>query len=1226
MGKSADRGGAMMKRVIFLIIVSILFLNPASAYSADPPGFRDEWLHLLKTGNEREKRLALASLWFLEYPENRKDPSILPLIVVALKEKDPSMREAAAEALGRIGGSQKSEEEKVIPALLSALEDPSPRVREVAVRAFARWSWRDRQGIAPLIRKLGDPSPWVRISAAYSLGELKTQEAVEPLLELMEDDSDWRFKYVQQEALIALRKIGILKKPLIAMVVKKFQDKYLKIDIIKIIGDLKIIEAKELLAQAARDSHDIVRKKALNALSELVLISQHQDRWGSKPRTVDDPYATILISSLHDHSAEIRAQSAEALGKSQDRRAIPALIDALNDTSIPVKKNAMKALGNFPDERIFDAAIHYIQTHPNDPDNHLLQATFISVARKTSRQRAYSFLSEGKRHLQSSLTGMPRGTPYREMIVHPHAVQKLFQAIENSDPRVPQEILGLLGSFADDRIEGYLLHYLESPYPGLRRTAASLLEDFAGDQAFPKLANILKDGDPKVKAATAKTLGALKDGRGLNALVGLSGDPSPEVREAAAGSLGAFNVKRALDALVELSGDPNARVRAAGLRSLGGFDEKKVLDLMVEHLKDESTSVQGVAVLYLKDHPDPRAVEPLIALLGQEDTFLPGLAAEALGKIGDKKALQPLMNALKGEYDRNRRFGVDKELREKAALALGSLGAREAVPVLISALQDKGAKIGAIRALGAIKDESAVPALIKCLADENPMAQRQAALALKEIGTPEALAAFKEFSKDKPSLAVSIPRLGSMTPVDSSKIPRLAAPPRSVGRGYAIGITQGPERPSQKPGEAEIPRASPPPQPTALQFKRESRQGGDINPFLEKLKSKDPEVRREAALRLGDIGNPEAADHLLAALQDENARARAGATYALGNLKEKRAVDSLLRLLKDPDPDVRTAAVTALGRVGDASTIEPISLLLLDRNKEVRDRSVVTLRRFPDPRGMRVLVHHLVENTRRGDGEAEGHLWNIAVNVGEGEKAILQALADPEGNERRTLQNYIRHMEYNIPYVSDISRGALSGYKDRNLLITELALHIRSENNPYYAIEFLGQLKDPKAESILADVLARRKAYSSTAVVGAMTALENLQNKQTPAIVLDILRNPKEPDIVREQAARVLGKRGDRQASDALIGVLKNKKDAKEVRIQAAAGLGSLQDRKAVPPLIGVLKDKGEDEWVRGAAAAALGELGDEKSILPIEEATRDTSAYVKSAAQEALRKIKAER
>jgi HEAT repeat protein len=1145
MGKAAASGGAKMNRVIFLILFFIFFLNPANAYPTNQPRFINEWLHLLKTGNERGKKLALANLWFLKYPENRKDIAVFEPILTALKDENPFVREAAAEALCGVEGTSKTEKEKIILSLLSALEDHSPRVREGVVKALGRFGWREKQVIGALIHKLRDPSSWVRINAAYSLGEIKAQEAVDPLLELLEESSDWRFKYVQQEALIALRKIGVLNKRLIAVTEKNFHDEYLKVETIKIIGQLKIVEARDLLVTAARDPHEVVRKKALNSIYQLTLISRPQIPVALPPKVMGDPFVEILTKSLRDRSAEIRAQSAEALGKIQDPRAVEPLMDALKDTSALVKNNAMKALGNFSEERIFDVVIHYLQTDPNVLHNHLSEDTFISVARKTSRSRAYSYFSEGKHHLQTSLVGIQQGASYRELIVHPNAVQKLLQALENSTPRIQERIFQMLGFFADDRIEGYLLRYLESPSAQVRRRAASGLEIFGGAQAFPKLLNMLKDQDPEVKAAAATTLGAFKD-------------------------------KRALEPLVELLRDPNERVREAALRSLGGFNEKKVLDLMIDHLENNATSIRNVAIRYLREPPDPRAVEPLSALLGHEDSFLPLMAAEVLGKIGDKRALQLLKEVLNGQYDRNRQFDADKKLRNTAALALGSLRAREAVPVLISALQNKDLKVSAIIALGSVKDEAAVPALIKCLSDEDPMAQERAALALKEIGTPRALAAVQNYSKDKPYSAVNLPRIGSSIPVDSSKIPRPAGPIKKGELGYAVGGIQRPEGPPQK--------LSPP--------------AVDIRPFLDQLKAQDPRTRSEAAFRLGGIGNPEAAEHLLPLLQDENARVKSGAAYALGNMKEKRAVEQLLTLLRDPDQGVRVASITALGRIGDARAIEPISFLLHDGNKEIRYLSAGALRSFPDSRGMRVLINQLVENTRRGDRDSEKMLGEITNR--DGGKALLQALADPGGNERQTLRNYIRHMGYNIPYVSEISREALADYKDLNLLIAELAFHIRSEKSPYYAIAFLGQMKDPKGVSTFSDVLKNRKAYSGMAVVGAMDALKDFGGEQTPKILLDILRDLKESDIVREHAARTLGRTGGRQVTDALIGVLKNKQDAKEVRTQAAAGLGELKDQKAVPFLIEVLKDKGEDDWVRAAAAVSLSELGDEKAIGPI--------------------------
>ncbi len=87
-------------------------------------------------------------------------------------------------------------------------------------------------------------------------------------------------------------------------------------------------------------------------------------------------------------------------------------------------------------------------------------------------------------------------------------------------------------------------------------------------------------------------------------------------------------------------------------------------------------------------------------------------ADEALGKIGDKRAVELLIKALEDEYG-----GV----REEAAEALGRIGDKRAVEPLIKALEDKDVYFRecAAKALGEIGDKRAVEPLIKALEDED---------------------------------------------------------------------------------------------------------------------------------------------------------------------------------------------------------------------------------------------------------------------------------------------------------------------------------------------------------------------------------------------------------------------------------------------------------------------------------------------------------------------------
>jgi HEAT repeat protein len=262
MGREArDDGGEKMKHsAIYLLVIMLVFgIVTASRAETDYAQYLPKWLELLKIGNAREKKLALHSLWFLQYGEFRKDKKVFDPILEALKDKDPSIREAAAACLKAIGGdvlwsvddearSQNSGKGTIIaPALIKALlEDESPRVRAEAAKVLGKYGRyrsdrrgrsrvdKEEQAVEPLINALKDKDPWVRLNAAFSLGELEAQKAVQPLIALLEDNADWRNKYVQQEVIAALRKIGVLNMDIefSRVLLKISGDEYLKAEIL----------------------------------------------------------------------------------------------------------------------------------------------------------------------------------------------------------------------------------------------------------------------------------------------------------------------------------------------------------------------------------------------------------------------------------------------------------------------------------------------------------------------------------------------------------------------------------------------------------------------------------------------------------------------------------------------------------------------------------------------------------------------------------------------------------------------------------------------------------------------------------------------------------------------------------------------------------------------------------------------------------------------------------
>jgi HEAT repeat protein len=94
----------------------------------------------------------------------------VPYFTLALQEKDPHARQAAAFFLGRIG----PDAAPAVPSLALALEDKEASVRVVAAIALQGIGSRAAASVPALIQCLADPDPSVRASASTSLSELRT--------------------------------------------------------------------------------------------------------------------------------------------------------------------------------------------------------------------------------------------------------------------------------------------------------------------------------------------------------------------------------------------------------------------------------------------------------------------------------------------------------------------------------------------------------------------------------------------------------------------------------------------------------------------------------------------------------------------------------------------------------------------------------------------------------------------------------------------------------------------------------------------------------------------------------------------------------------------------------------------------------------------------------------------------------------------------------------------
>ncbi len=236
------------------------------------------------------------------------------------------------------------------------------------------------------------------------------------------------------------------------------------------------------------------------------------------------------------------------------------------------------------------------------------------------------------------------------------------------------------------------------------------------------LLKALNNNDDYVRESSANSLGEIGDIRAIEPLIAALRDPCPSVRNNAA-----FALKR-------LGWHPDKNESGA-YYWVSSEDWEKCLDIgslaivpLVETmLTHYSEYTRMDAATTLGKIGSSQALKPLIfVLLNDKDFNVRMHAAEALGQIGDVGALAPLLSILQmGET-------TDMYLvREAAAIALGEIGSKEAVDVLINVAikEDSRVRPAALKAIGNIGAFDVLTDLLK-----KPKVSKYVAEILNEIG------------------------------------------------------------------------------------------------------------------------------------------------------------------------------------------------------------------------------------------------------------------------------------------------------------------------------------------------------------------------------------------------------------------------------------------------------------------------------------------------------------
>jgi len=244
-----------------------------------------------------------------------KDPRAVSSLVLILRDRDRSVREAAIRALTSLG------EPSVVP-LGTCLIDPELSVQEAASVVLA--SIADRRVLDPLVQALRSADWIVRTHAAKALGRIKDPGSIRSLIPLLQD----KVKAVREETSTSLATMGEAAIPALLETLTH-EDWLVRLHDVESLGKTKSRNAVEpLLSVLFNDGDSAVREDAIRALGE-----------------IGDPQAVeFLFTAMKEPG--LRTSAVEALGRIGDRRAVPILIELVTGVNQPKVVHAVAACGD----------------------------------------------------------------------------------------------------------------------------------------------------------------------------------------------------------------------------------------------------------------------------------------------------------------------------------------------------------------------------------------------------------------------------------------------------------------------------------------------------------------------------------------------------------------------------------------------------------------------------------------------------------------------------------------------------------------------------------------------------------------------------------------------------------------------------------------------------------------------------------------------------------------
>ncbi len=407
----------------------------------------------------------------------------------------------------------------------------------------------------------------------------------------------------------------------------------------------------------------------------------------------------------------------------------------------------------------------------------------------------------------------------------------------------------------------------------------------------------------------------------------------------------------------------------------------------------------------------------------------------------------------------------------------------------------------------------------------------------------------------------------------------------------------------------------------------------------------DREVRVDALVAAGRLGDPRVIDDVLPLMEHQEGAMREAATFTLGRSGDRRAVPALLEALSDRREREQVLACLGLAQIDDGRVGPALIAAVKDASKidAVRAACAYAIGARKVNAGIPALLAALADNrgeTQRlaawalgqlGDSKALGALVRAYfARAGQPADELVWAIARVSGSgvAAAPLTGFaeypMRGGKYNHAEALRALPGSLPHPKPPAKLVVEHARDIAAGLR-----QALSEHRD-----VVVSVLADLDAAPDRLALGALTPAQT--DAKTTAALASIAaaieaqvtaQLTSEDPKVRALAVSVTAKLDSGKDPKADTAITKAMADtAEQVRASAMESVAVLAKRRgsAPPALVAALaKTLGAGSWSdRRVAALSLGKLGPGTDPAPLLRAAKDSSSFVREAVAIALGEI----